>query len=68
VDVLSRAWRFKSSPAHILKILLIRIFNMCAGASKLLYLRRGLEQRSHVFLARKTDELVARQNFLKKKF
>jgi hypothetical protein len=41
---------------------------LCAGASQLLGLRVGFEQRNHIFLARKIDELVPRQNFLTKKF
>ena len=43
-------------------------FFMLRRASKLLCLRAGIEQRSHIFLVRKIDELVPRQNFLTKKF
>jgi len=37
-------------------------------ASHLHGLREGFEQRSHIFLVKKIDELVVRQNFLTKKF
>ncbi len=35
---------------------------------ELLHIRVRFEQRSHVLLVNKTDELVPRQNFLTKKF
>ena len=41
---------------------------LSARASKLLCLRVGIEQRSHIFLPKKIDELMTRQNFLTKKF
>jgi len=46
------------------------VFDFCKlhGAWRLLAMRVGLEQRSHVLSVDKTDELVPRQNFSTEKF